>query len=369
MRKTACIFLAAFLGLLAAAGAQETQQVNVSVKIIEFQSNRLYSTGLSAYFRQRAETRWGRVQLPTGAITEADLTFPRADTVGLTVFLDRISFNYGDIEMVLQALVDQGRAFILSRPQAMVMVGAAQPTVIETVQKVPFESTQVVGATAFQVTDFRETGVRLEVSALAVHNEDGDVDTTADNFIQLRINAKVDEEGSRVPVALDNRLSSDLGNLISVPQFSNRQITTTVWVPHGQVLILGGLFLNRKNKDLTTLPWLTQGQDFINGSIQRFTPFSTPAVPVTSALGRNQDERSRRELVFLIKADLWRASYTIADEFGFEEEEAEEEAEKKRPQDVIGDVLQGIGDIPQGIAEGISGGGDAEGLNLGGNGE
>ena len=304
MRSICYSLILTLLALAGQAAAQPAQQVNVSVKIIEFQSSKQQERGLSAYFKRRQETAWGQVRTRDG-VSAADVTFPTTSTLGLTVFIDRLAGHYGDYELVLQGLVDQGRAFILSKPKVMAMVNAEKPTVIETTENVPYEETRVLGSTATQITAFHDTGVRLEVTALQVVDDDGNPDTPGDNFIQLKLVAKVDEEGARVPVALDDRVNSEAGNFINVPQFNSRSIDTTVWVQEGQVLILGGLYLNRKTKDLKTLPWFSQTEDFLNSTLQRYTPFNMPEMPLTSSLGQNQSEFERRELVFVLKTDIW----------------------------------------------------------------
>ena len=153
------------------ASAQEPQQVSVSVKVIEFQTVKGVETGLSAYFRQRVEPRpYGRVSSGS-LIRMADITFPTATTGGITVFLDRLSNHYGDFEVVLQGLVDQNRANILSRPKAMVTVGQTVPTIIQTTQLIPYEDTTVVGATAVQTTSFRPTGfIMIVMSSLLIED-------------------------------------------------------------------------------------------------------------------------------------------------------------------------------------------------------
>ena len=53
----------------------------------------------------------------------------------------------------------------------------------------------------------------------------------------------------------------------------------------------------------------------------------------------------------------------MADDFGFEEAEAVEPARKRlRPGEVITGVIEGISEIPQGLAEGVSGEGVGEGV-------
>lgn len=351
----------ALLLLAAAAPAQEPQQVNVAVKIVEFQTTKGVETGLSAYFKQRNTPRpYGRISSGNGTISAADITFPNTTNAGITVFLDRLTNSYGDFELVLQGLVDQNRAFILSRPRAMVPVGAGVPTVIETVQEIPYESTVVVGVTSAQITQFKPTGVNLNVTANQVIDDDGDPNTTGDIFIQLTISATVNEEGQRITVALDDSISSGgifgPSNALSVPEFVSRSITTTVWVQHGQVLILGGLYRNTKNKNLATLPWLTQGESMLNAFVDRVSPFGAiPEVPAASSLGNTKREEGRRELVFLIRSELWRPAFTVADQFGFTEEDDESRKSRRSPTDMITGVLGELSDIPLGIVEGISG--------------
>ncbi len=342
----------------------ERQQVSVSVKIIEYQTTKGVDTGLSAYFKQRNEVRpYLRVSSGNGNITSADVTFPANTFSGITVFLDRIATNYGDIEAVIQALVHQNRAAILAQPKVMVLVGQEVPTKIETTQDIPFEDTRVVGATAVQVTSFRPTGVILSVKALGIIDDDGNPATTEDTFINLEITASVKEEGQRITVALDDSLASTSGpfsgttNAISVPEFVSREISTNVWVQHGQVLVLGGLYRNTHNKNLSTLPWLTQGEDLLNATIQRLSPIAVPQVPVSTGLGSQSTEDGRRELVFLLKAEQWRPAYTVGGEFGFMEEHLDTEQEPKKgfPRDVITGIVEGITELPQSLGETITG--------------
>lgn len=347
------------LGLLLAAewaSAQMPQEVKVSVKFIEFQSSKTGDMGLSAYFRRRSETAWGKTTTPSG-ITTADVTFPKSNTLGINVFFDKLMGHYGDFELVLQGLVDQGRAFVLAKPQILVKVGAAAPSVIETTNAVPYEETKVVGYTPQQVTSFTDTGVKFTANVVAVQDDDGKPDTKENNFIQLKISAAVSEEGPRIPIGLDARLTSEAGNFLRVPQFYSRSIETTVWVREEQVLILGGLYFNRKSKDISTLPGLIQGEDYINATVQRFSPIKLPEIPLSSTLGKDKTDVQRRELVFALRADLWKPTQLVPKVEGIEGAPGGEEAEKKkvRPADVITGVLQGIGGLPENVVQEISG--------------
>ena len=90
---------------------------------------------------------------------------------------------------------------------------------------------------------------------------------------------------------------------------------------------------------------------------------------LTAGLGHRKTEEGRRELVFLVRSELWRPAYTVADQFGFSEEEESAQSKKLLPTDVITGVLQDISKVPRGIAEGLGGhGSDDKGVtsNLGG---
>jgi len=333
-----------FAALLAAAGfSQEQQQINVTIKIIEFQTSKGTETGLSAYFARRMNPRpYGLVQTGNGVVSGASMAFQSSSTAGITLFLDELSNYYGEFELVLQALVDQNRAFILSQPKVMVPVGAAVPTTISTTQKIPYEKTVAVGATTIQTTDFRDTGVMVNVSALQLYDVDGNSTTTEDVYIQLKLAATVNEEGQRITVALDDNTSSSGGvftrtsNAISVPEFISRSIDTTVWVRNGQALILGGLYRNTKQKNLATLPWLTQGENMLNNVVNQISPINdTPNIPLASPFGNRSNNESRRELVFVVKADVWRKAFTVTEGFGLASDEPVQEGESEGEEDVI----------------------------------
>lgn len=335
------------------------EQVSVTMKVVEFQATKGVDTGLSAFYARRKEPKtYGRVSDGEGAISTADLTFPLDSEGAITVFLDRLRLSDGDMEFVLQGLVNENRAYILSRPKAMVRVRNAVPTIIETVEENPYENPTVVGTTVVGVTDFRKTGVILQVGVPDVIDDDGDWTTVDDTFIKLQLLAEVKELGEDIVVAVDDRFAG--ANQVVAPTFVSRSISTNVWVRHGQVLILGGLFRNRKTKGLESVPGLTKAEDLAVGLVERVVPGNFIGSPVSSTLGNRTTEEQRRELVFFIKCEAWRPAYTVVDESVFEEDA--EVGERVKPTDVIGDVIGGIAGIPEGIAEGIAGQGRDQGI-------
>lgn len=299
------------------SGAPE--QVVVSVKIIEFRLSKDVDTGLSAFFAKTAkELTFGRMRTSGNALTSADLTFPTSTAGGITVFLDRIFLNEGNIEIVLQALVDEDRAFILSRPRALVIVGEKTPTKVETTQQIPYETTVVVGSTVVQVTAFEDTGVSLELTVPEIIDDDGDWNTRHDTFIRMDVKASVKEEGQRIVVALDDQQPSGT-NALTVPEFISRSITTHVWVRDGQVLMFGGLLRNSDTKSISTIPGLTKIEDIALRPLERVLPGNLLTARFSSIFGSRSKSKSRRELVFMIKAEIWRPSFGMISDLGFED--------------------------------------------------
>ncbi len=355
--------LCALLLVAARAHAQAPEQVVVSVKIIEFQATKGIETGLSAFFSRLPRAQpFGQVDQNADGIGTVDLTFPTSTAAGITVFLDRISIGDAELEVVLQALVDENRAFILSRPHAMVMVGDRQPTIIRTNNKIPYESTRVVGSTTIQITEFQDTGVTLSLRAPEVIDDDGNWETEEDTFIRLDVYATVKEEGQRIVIALDDQLATsgeeftEGENAISVPEFISRSMQTHVWVRQGQVLMLGGLYRNSEAKSITSIPLLNQAEDAASKLVGGFLSNNLAGSPLSATFGNRDTEESRRELVFLIKAETWSPGFSITDDLGFIQQEA---SKRRSPTDVILEVTQDIAGIFTGKKDEKSGDSDA----------
>jgi Flp pilus assembly secretin CpaC len=344
-------------------------QVEVWVKIIEFQASKGVETGLSTYFAKLPRARpFGRVELSGNAIDNADLTFPTNLGSSITVFLDRLRIGEGDFEFVLQALVDENRAFILSQPRIVVPINRnpdeeALGSQVKTTQNIPYENTQVVGNTPIQITSFKETGVSLTIKALDLIDDDGDPNTRDDIYIRLNLQVAVTEEGQRIVVALDDLRSDEGDARISVPEFVTRTLKTEVWVRPEQTLILGGLYRNQESNSLSTLPWVAQGEDLAIGLAERFIPGNFLFSPVSSTIGNRASNKNRRELVFILKARIWEPRFSLMDTFSFEDDS--ETRGSKSPSDMITEVLEGLAELPQGLA-GSDDEDDSIDANLGG---
>ncbi len=113
------------------------------------------------------------------------------------------------------------------------------------------------------------------------------------------------------------------------------------------------MFRNTKSRSSASLPGLATAEDRLVGLAERVTPGEFLLSPLSSLLGNRSTNESRRELVFFIKAESWRRSYTVQDHQFLDIEEEEEG--RVRPVDVISDVIEGI-------TEGITGEGDTDAI-------
>ena len=248
---------------------------------------------------------------------------------------------------MLQALVSENRAFILSRPGAVVPVRGYDADVHRNGRRNPYENPTVIG-TLSSHDEFRKTGVIMRVQIVDVIDDDGNWQTTEDTFYNCVIRAEVKELGEEIVVAEQQQLLG--ANQISAPTFVTRSVDTQVWIRHGQVLVLGGLFRNRKLKSVDTVPGISKLEDMTVGLAERVIPGNLLGGRASSILGNKNSEVQRRELVFFVKIEGWRQSYTVREEVGAESEGPEKKG-AMRPTDIIGNVIGGITSIPEGIAE------------------
>jgi len=123
-------------------------------------------------------------------------------------------------------------------------------------------------------------------------------------------------------------------------------------------MILGGLYRNTKSKSVSSLPWLSQAEDVAAGAINKTVPGVEDAqVPLSSLLGNTSRNEGRRELVFMIRVDVWRKSFVVADEFGlFEEGQGEGgEENKTAPSSPPASRDRSATDIITGVLEDLTG--------------
>ncbi len=322
------------------------KQVVVQAKIVEYTHQKGVETGLSAYFRkwQTHTDWWGVVHRSFQGIRSADITFPTSRPATFSVFLDRIHISEGDIEMVLQALERQNKASILSKPRLMVPVGGPESS-IETTQQEPYEELQITANTSVPVTRYDKTGVTLKVKVIDILDLDGNWATTEDTFIRMHVSAEVTDLGRLLVVNIDP-LRGDQG--IRAPELLTRKIDTQVWVRHGDVLMMGGQLTNVNSKMNTSPPWLSQAESMTTGLVERFVPGDFVGSPLSSTIGSHSTDDQRRELVFFIKAEVWKPVTTRKGEFT--EFHQAKPGVLATPAELVNQLYERLRNLPQGVS-------------------
>jgi general secretion pathway protein D len=292
------LVLVLFLGVLAEAGAQETggeekpTQAIVEILVLEYNGNELFDLGTSGVF-----ARWapGIAGTDPGNLSLVDMAFPSAGPagLGLGMFLDRISINEGQFAFLIQALEQDEKFEILSRPRLLLEMGGEKMKEVKTVQRVPYETTQVVGTRAVQVTKFRDTGVTLSAKLDGI---------TDDGYLELHLVAKVGALGPRLGVALAEQPP---GSVLYVPEFFDRSIITDVVLADRQVLVIGALLSTEDKEVRRGVPVLSE-------------------IPVLKYLfGSVSKQKSYRELIFFVKPMIYRVG--SAPRVDFDERELKKE--------------------------------------------
>ncbi len=275
------LVLVLLLGVLAEAGAQEADaqqkptQAIIEILVLEYNGNTMFDLGTSGIF-----ARWapGIPGTDPGNLSLADMAFPSAGPagLGLGMFLDRISINEGQFAYLIQALEQNENIEILSRPRLLLDTGGDKKKYVKTVEKVPYETTKVVGTTAVQVTEFKDTGVTLSAQLEEI---------TEDNYLKLHLEANVAAAGPRLRVALAEQPE---GSVLYVPEFFNRSISTDVVVADRQILVLGALLSTEDTKVRRGVPVLSE-------------------IPVLRYLfGSVSEQKMYRELIFFVKPMVYR---------------------------------------------------------------
>lgn len=93
----------------------------------------------------------------------------------------------------------------------------------------------------------------------------------------------------------------------------------TIWLPFVFAGLMGVSYRNSENKTLSTLPFLNQGENMLTGVLDSLIPGNSLSAPLTTTIGNRSRSETRRELVFLIKAEAWSPALSLGNELGFDD--------------------------------------------------
>ncbi len=255
-----------------------TPQVEIEAKVVEIRRSNNFEYGFEIHFEKDPENGGnfrtfdgvfdspsfldsllpGRLPNPSPHAFQGAL----ASFTSVGQFLER----YGPLDVVVQALVEEGYAEILSAPRIVVHNGESAE--LNTVTEVPIQVSTITNNATTTSTTFKEVGVKLRVKPHLIGT----------NAILLEINPEVSS------VTGFTQVGSQSGQ--GVPIVSNRNAKTKVDVRDGETLVLGGLYEKRVVNKERRVPIL--------GSI----PF------IGHLFTARQENEERTEIIFILRTTI-----------------------------------------------------------------
>ncbi|WP_153448227.1 type II secretion system secretin GspD [Vibrio algicola] len=200
-----------------------------------------------------------------------------------------LSIVKGDWAALVSAVATDSNSNILSSPSITVMDNTEASIIVG--EEVPVITGSTAGAdndNPFQTVDRKEVGIKLKVTP--------------------QIN-----EGDSIQMKIEQEVSNVLGANGAVDvRFAKRQISTSVMVEDGQMIVLGGLISNETQESKSKIPWL--GDIPYLGVLFSYTNSSTTKrnlmvfiKPTIIRNGMAADSLSSRKYNYLRAEQLYRA--------------------------------------------------------------
>ena len=229
----------------------ELKQVSVEAKILAIDKDESKNLGVE----------WSWASIPQNSSTRDD-NMDAANAYGLIQF----GRAFGNVRnewyfsAKINALVTNGKAKVLSRPNVMTIQG--REAVINVGQEIPIPTEQVTNSTVWNSFRYKDVGITLKYTPRI--NEDG------------TITAKVYTAVS----------TPDFVEDLGVYKFNTRSAETTVTVRDGEPMVIGGLIGAEEEKSVSKIPFLGD-------------------LPILGALFRNhRKSKSESELIIFLTAHV-----------------------------------------------------------------
>jgi len=211
-------------------------QVYIKAKVVEVSLDSNLEYGVSWFFdrgggldenppvlgttNENAFFRAGRTQFRPTSFTGVPLS--PANT-GLSLLFSDLTTDEGTLIATIEALQERGSASILSEPSIVATEG--QLATLVTGEKTPVQQINISGNTQTIVTDYQDTGIRLDFHPLHIGRD----------HVSLRIRVEV----SSITGFVEAR-SSDF--VVQNPVISQRNAESVVTIRDQMTLVIGGLF-------------------------------------------------------------------------------------------------------------------------------
>jgi general secretion pathway protein D len=248
-------------------------QVLIDVTLVEITKTEAFTYDLNLL---RGSPRLGSTSSVSGVDPNVIGRFVQATGGTFTAF-------YGDqhIQTLLQAMQSKNYGRVLAKPKILVndneagMIKAADTTYVETKSGIPVNSAAAGSSQNFVETSFGyepyEAGITLDITP---HISDSDL--------------------LRLDIALARSDFLETEDKDRPPNLRSNEVTTTVTVPDGSTIILGGLLKLNQNKGGAKVPILGD-------------------VPIVGGLFRSINNQDRQDKLYVfVKAEIIRPANAIA---------------------------------------------------------
>jgi type II secretory pathway component GspD/PulD (secretin) len=215
--------------------------VEIEAKVVEITSTDDFQLGAITQFTENKGNGKGNDQTlfnqATGRYDSVNSLLAQATNSAFQGQLLDLGTIQSDIQIniLIQALVQQGYAEILSAPRITVMNG--YPAQIITGQEVPVSQLNQIGTTTVVNVTFKQTGIKLLVVPFI----------TGKSTIQMEVQPEVSQV-----IGFTSAGARGLQN----PIINNRSAKTVVTVGNGETYVMGGLITNSDIEDVLKTPLL-----------------------------------------------------------------------------------------------------------------
>lgn len=206
---------------------EEESAVDIDVHVLELSKGSAETLGLS----------W------PGSMNLTEVGSSALTGTGWTQLFKISSLQRGAFTLKLDALIQEGKARILSRPrltcqsgkEAELIVGGERPILTTSI----FAGT---GASSTQV-EYKEYGIKLKIKPVVIDQ----------NKVKLGLNVEVTEFDD-VAIKLG---SASAPTAIAYP-LTKRNVSTELFLNDGQTMSIGGLIKQRTNEQTRSVPWFSK---------------------------------------------------------------------------------------------------------------
>lgn len=208
-------------------------QINIEAMFVEISANDAKSLG-ATYASEDETNTDGGIKLNTAGTFFAGESYGNQRNSGNHWYNKNWLFrNFSKINAQIYALVQNGKARIISRPNVTTMSGRDAKILIG--GEIPYEASVGFGATT---TQFREYGIGLDLHTPTV-DRDGNITT------------ELETQVSRLD--WDNAVTKDG---YKMPGIATRSAYTTVNIPSGMTMVIGGLLNSDDANTIQKVPLL-----------------------------------------------------------------------------------------------------------------